>query len=122
LRFWQGYGRLVDPSPSDVDYRFLLANERTFLAWMRTALGLIAGGVALDQFVRVEQGEGLVVLVALVTITAGALVAILGTVRWARTDAAMRAGRPLGRSPMLIIVGSLVAALAVVIALILAFA
>jgi putative membrane protein len=112
----------VDPSPSDVDYRFLLANERTFLAWMRTALGLIAGGVALDQFVRVEQGEGLVVLVALVTITAGALIAILGTVRWARTDAAMREGRPLGRSPMLIIVGSLVAALAVVIALILALA
>lgn len=112
----------MDPSPPSVDYRFLLANERTFLAWMRTALGLIAGGVALDQFVRLEQGEGLVVLVALVTIAAGALVAVLGTVRWARTDAAMRAGRPLGRSSMLIVVGSLLAGLAVVIALILALA
>ena len=112
----------MDPPPVAVDYRFLLANERTFLAWMRTALGLIAGGVALDQFVRLEQGEGLVVVMALVTIGAGALVAVLGTVRWVRTDAAMRAGVPLGRSPMLVVVGSLVAALAVIIALILALA
>jgi len=32
------------------DYRFSLANERTFLAWIRTALALLAGGVLLDQF------------------------------------------------------------------------
>lgn len=38
-----------------VDYRFILANERTFLAWMRTALGLVAGGVALDQFVALDD-------------------------------------------------------------------
>ena len=31
------------------DYRFSLANERTFLAWIRTALALLAGGVLLDQ-------------------------------------------------------------------------
>ena len=29
------------------DYRFSLANERTFLAWIRTALGFLAAGVAL---------------------------------------------------------------------------
>lgn len=34
----------------DPDYRFSLANERTFLAWIRTALGLLAGGVMLEQF------------------------------------------------------------------------
>src|SRR3984893_15268857 len=28
------------------DYRFTLANERTFLAWQRTALGLLAAAVA----------------------------------------------------------------------------
>jgi putative membrane protein len=33
-------------SSSDPDYRFSLANERTFLAWIRTALALVAGGVA----------------------------------------------------------------------------
>lgn len=103
-----------------VDYRFLLANERTFLAWMRTALGLVAGGVALDQFVRVEQGEAVVVAIAVATILAGALAAVVGTARWARTDAAMRAGRPVARSSTLVVIGSLVAALAVVVGVILA--
>jgi putative membrane protein len=31
------------------DYRFTLANERTFLAWQRTALGLLAAAVAAVQ-------------------------------------------------------------------------
>lgn len=34
---------------TEPDYRFTLANERTFLAWIRTALALIAGGVAVAQ-------------------------------------------------------------------------
>ena len=38
-----------DEEPSDPDYRFTLANERTFLAWVRTALGLLAGAVAIGQ-------------------------------------------------------------------------
>ena len=46
----------ASPDEVVVDYRFLLANERTFLAWMRTSLALIAGGLALDQFVRVKLG------------------------------------------------------------------
>jgi len=102
-----------------VDYRFLLANERTFLAWMRTALGLIAGGVALEQFVRIDNGEG-VVAIAIAIILAGALVAVIGTVRWSRTDAAMRSGRPMGRTPVLIVVGALFAILAIVVAAVLA--
>ncbi len=106
--------------PPGVDYRFLLANERTFLAWIRTAMGLIAGGVALDQFVRVEQGEGLVVAVALATIGAGALLALVGTVRWVRIDNAMRAGRPLERTSVIVVVGVLTAVLALLVAAILA--
>jgi uncharacterized membrane protein YidH (DUF202 family) len=43
------------PEPTDdeqePDYRFTLANERTFLAWIRTALALIAGGIAVAQLV-----------------------------------------------------------------------
>ncbi|GAM70385.1 inner membrane protein [Vibrio sp. JCM 19236] len=31
------------------DYRFSLANERTYLAWIRTALALLAGAIAVDQ-------------------------------------------------------------------------
>ena len=99
-----------------VDYRFLLANERTFLAWMRTALGLIAGGVALDQFVRPESGSGAVAVVSLATISMGAVMALIGTIRWSRTDSAMRAGTPIARSRMLVVVGALLALLALVVA------
>ncbi len=106
--------------PPTVDYRFLLANERTFLAWIRTALGLVAGGVALDQFVRVQEGEALVVATALLIIGSGALLAIVGTVRWVRIDDAMRAGRPLERSRVVVVVGVLTALLALLVALILA--
>jgi putative membrane protein len=43
----------MEPSQDmrEPDYRFTLANERTFLAWIRTALALIAGGVAVVQLV-----------------------------------------------------------------------
>ena len=46
------HGRSPEPSgQEEPDYRFTLANERTFLAWIRTALALIAGGIAVVQFV-----------------------------------------------------------------------
>jgi putative membrane protein len=40
------------------DFRFTLANERTFLAWIRTALALIAGGVAVAQLVPAFEIPG----------------------------------------------------------------
>jgi putative membrane protein len=119
LNYVSGTVATMDDPEVHVDYRFLLANERTFLAWMRTALGLIAGGVALDQFVRVDQGESTVIVIAVATMLAGAVVAIIGTVRWSRTDRAMRAGAPIGRTPILIVVGVLFALLAILIAMVL---
>jgi hypothetical protein len=43
------------------DYRFTLANERTFLAWIRTALAILAAGILLDQFSTRLQPQTLVV-------------------------------------------------------------
>ncbi|WP_232070796.1 YidH family protein [Mycobacterium lacus] len=81
------------------DYRFTLANERTFLAWQRTALGLLAAAVALVQLVpeltvpgaRRLLGVGLAVLAIL---TSG-----MGLLRWQQVDRAMRRGEPLPRHP-----------------------
>ena len=59
-----------------VDYRFILANERTFLAWLRTGLALVAGGVALDQFVAVASGSDVVRWLSIATIGLGAVVGV----------------------------------------------
>lgn len=90
-RRWPGwvYGAGADP-----DVRFSMANERTFLAWIRTAMALLAGGVALDVVplhLSVLAQRSLAVLV----LGLGLLCAALSWVRWARTERAMRQGEPL---------------------------
>ncbi|KDE97452.1 DUF202 domain-containing protein [Mycobacterium sp. ENV421] len=85
---------------SDPDYRFTLANERTFLAWLRTGLALLAGAVALASLVH-DFGPrpfrivitGLLLVLSLV-VTAGAYV------RWDRAERAMREKRPLPTDPL----------------------
>lgn len=74
----------------DVDIRFLLANERTLLAWVRTGLTLIAGGVAV-AFISSEQAYGTVAGIG--AIVFGAVLAIIGFVRYQVADAAIRAGK-----------------------------
>ena len=77
------------------DYRFSLANERTFLAWIRTALALLAGGVLLDQF-STKLGPHAAILS--LAIALGSLAALLGAmayVRWRANEIAMRHSRPL---------------------------
>lgn len=80
------------------DYRFTLANERTFLAWQRTALGLLAAAVAVVHLVPELTTPGTrhvlgILLAVLATTTAG-----VGMLRW-QVDHAMRRGTPLPRQP-----------------------
>ena len=97
---WQEQGQGQEP-----DYRFSLANERTFLGWLRTALSLLGGAIALVQF---EPGF----TVAGSGVAFGALLAAAGTglpmfayLRWARFQRAMRYNRPLPAGPALLVVG-----------------
>lgn len=76
------------------DPRFTLANERTFLAWIRTGLALIAGGVALEALALPVQ-PGFRFAASLVLLVLGLLVPIMGWLGWAATERAMRHGRPL---------------------------
>lgn len=88
-----------DTIECEPDYRFTLANERTFLAWQRTALGLLAAAVALVQLVpeltvpgaRRILGVGLAVLA---TLASG-----MGLLRWQQADRAMRRNQPLPKHP-----------------------
>jgi inner membrane protein YidH len=90
----------VDPPVTDVqtDTRFLLANERTLLAWIRTALALVATGVGVHQFGTKVAGS---TAIALLLLLAGVASAVTGTVRFRAADRAIRAGRvpPSGRMP-----------------------
>lgn len=72
------------------DYRFSLANERTFLAWIRTALALIAGAIGIDQFASGLGGPWLRGLMALALLTAAATLAGTAFRHWALTERAMR--------------------------------
>jgi putative membrane protein len=99
----------------DIDVRFLLANERTLLAWLRTALTLLAGGVALaqlagDRAVLTAVGVGLLGL--------GSIAGVIGYLRYQATGRAIRAGQlpAPGRGPALLTVG-VVAVAAVLIAI-----
>ncbi len=77
------------------DYRFSLANERTFLAWIRTGLALLAGGVLLDQFSTVLQPRAAVVALAIGLCVLAATLCGIAYVRWRANEIAMRHSRPL---------------------------
>ncbi|MFC4126565.1 YidH family protein [Nocardia rhizosphaerae] len=98
----------------EVDYRFTLANERTFLAWIRTALGLLAGGVAVHTLVQPLRLAGFGGLIALCCLIMALAVALGALRHWRRVDVAMRVGRPL---PGTILVPVLSAGVAIVAAL-----
>ncbi len=105
---------MAEQTPA-VAYPSVLANERTFLAWIRTSLGLIAGGVALDQFVASEKGSVVVGVIAFIVITLGAVVAAIGVIEWKRTNAAMDGGVPIPRSRVTPLLGIAVMIVAVAI-------
>ena len=91
--------RPPDGLHNDPDPRVTLANERTFLAWTRTALALIAGGLVLSQLTR-PSSVTIALVSSLSLICFGAVMAVVGYRHWQRNDAAPRLGRPLEPSSL----------------------
>jgi putative membrane protein len=87
------------------DYRFTLANERTFLAWQRTALGLLAAAVAVIQFVPALSVPGARHGLGLILGALSVATAIIGIRRWSQTERAMRRGEPMPRQPSPVYLG-----------------
>ncbi len=105
VRLWFAPARLKDEGETP-DYRFSLANERTFLAWIRTALALVGGGFAVDQFLP-DLRWAVRVGMALALLAVGAACAVRALNHWVRCERAMRRGEdlPLSRFPVLLTAG-----------------
>lgn len=85
----------LEVADHEPDYRFTLANERTFLAWIRTALALLAGSIAIDQLVpNFAVPDARKALGAILAIASIVLV-IQSVLRWRRVQLAMRHDAPL---------------------------
>lgn len=120
-RMDQDTGDPSPPSPPRVDYRFLLANERTFLAYARTALSLQVAGLGVLQFLT--HGHELVrYVLGVALVAAGTAAGVAGFHRFRHNEQAIRAGEELGPTPMLASVLTGVLVLPLIAALVLAVA
>ena len=116
MRKQDGSGAGVDRRPaavygvgSEPDARFSLANERTALAWVRTGLGLVAGGVALTSLSTFADLPVVLELVAAVACLSGGILALYALRSWRAHEIALRTGAPLSPPTALpVLVGGVV--------------
>ncbi|MEU5683088.1 YidH family protein [Streptomyces venezuelae] len=115
LRLWFAPERIREDGDTP-DYRFSLANERTFLAWLRTALALIGGGFAVDQFLP-DLRWGWRIGLALALLVSGVLCSLRAVNHWVRCERAMRRGEdlPSSRFPTVLSLAVAVVAVAMVV-------
>lgn len=85
---------------TDPDYRFTLANERTFLAWLRTGLALLAGAVALASLVHNFGPRPMRITMTAMLLALSLTVTLGAYTRWDRTERALRENRPLPMDPL----------------------
>lgn len=121
VRTFQPPGSRRHPDDEQLDYRFTLANERTFLSWIRTSLALDAAGLAVIQllpplplaYAREVIGVGLVVV--------GTLLSSLSFRRWLHVEQAMRRKQPIPPSWLPSLLAASVAVLSLTAVVLLAY-
>src|SRR5690625_109053 len=87
MKFWE--------EGEDPDPRFTLANERTFLAWIRTSLAFLAGGIALEAFAVDIVPYVFRTVLSVLVVFIGLLFASGAMFRWLCVERSMRRGEPL---------------------------
>ena len=96
---------------SEPDPRFTLANERTFLAWIRTALALLAGGIAVEAFTLDVFSPAVRTTLSVALLLMALLISGSACLRWLNVERALRNKAPLPLPllvPLLSIGGALV--------------
>jgi putative membrane protein len=115
-----GTGPEADDAGAEPDARFTFANERTFLAWNRTALALVVAGLGIVQllppFPGVPWGRH---LIGVPLIALGAVVALAGYAEWILNQRALRRGQPLPRSLLPVILAVTITSIALLSAIVL---
>jgi putative membrane protein len=99
------------PAP-EPDVQLSFANERTFLAWERTALGLITAGLAITQLLPSFDFPGGRRLIGLPLIGLGVVIAAVSYWEWRRNQEAIRLDRPLPSSRLPLVVAVVVSVVA----------
>lgn len=107
---------LVGKTP---DYRFTLANERTFLAWIRTALALMAGAVGIEQFAPQLTSAELRIGISTLLLVAASAMGFMAWRRWRRNEYAMRLESNLPYTRALFILATLMVLLAILLGVLL---
>jgi putative membrane protein len=112
-------GSAEDEAGTEPDPRFTFANERTFLAWSRTALALVVAGLGIVQllppFPGVPVGRH---MLGVPLIVLGAVLAVVAYAEWVRNQRALRRGEPLPRSVMPWVLTATIAGMAVISAIV----
>ena len=113
--------KMSSTPPGHADYRFLLANERTFLAYVRTALALEVAGFGILQFLThsqdvVREGFGISM------VAAGSFVGLIGYRRFRSNETTIRAGGDMRTAQSPVVLALAVGALPLVAALLVTFA
>lgn len=89
------WGRRLLRGGGEPDPRFTLANERTFLAWIRTSLAFLAGGIAVEAFTGDLFDPAVRKVLAILLLLLGMLLSAGAAVRWLNVERALRHGTPL---------------------------
>lgn len=97
------------------DYRFTLANERTFLAWIRTALALMAGAVGIEQFSPQLSSVELRTGISTLLLLAASVMGFMAWRRWRQNEYAMRLDSNLPYTRALVILAALMILLAILL-------
>ncbi len=108
-------GNRLSDVGEEPDARFSLANERTFLAWIRTAIALLVAGLAVAQFFE-SRSEATRMVIALPLVLIGAVIALRSYSGWEAKERALRLGEPLPSSSLPRLLGIAVGVIAIVAA------